>query len=259
MNSAGDRLDRLARGQLGQASDRSLPKRARRSHAKVLARVEFVQDPHKCKVRALWQREDRPYRELWTVDQFRSMSKRDDWTMLRANFWAEVESHVERETQKELAKAMLRDTAMLQESFDAFSEYLLPMRDEYGEIKRHEATVMVGDAEVPNPYAGLPVMPLEMRSFDQTVPVIMKLHDKLHGNRMIIDGSMTPAGIGGTDGGGESVEHMPKPSQAVIDEMARSLVLHGQQSMDDFDGTDLPGVDSAGDHEVDDGFDTGDL
>ena len=259
MSEASDKLDRIARGQLAPAADKALPKRVRRIHARTLARVEFVQDPQKGSIGKLWKRGDRPYRDLWGADAFRDMARRDEWEVDRATFWDQVSAHVEKETQKGLAQALIRDTALLQEGFDALSEYFLPVRGEDGEIKRHDEFITVGDTMEPNPFAGLPVMPLEMRSFDQFIPAYMKVMDKLQANRATIDGSMTPQGIGGEETGIEEARMLPKPSQGVIDEMARQLVLAGQQSMDDFDGTDLPGMDSAGDHEVDDGFDTGDL
>lgn len=260
MTESIDKLARLARGQLTEASNAKLSKRVRRIHAKQLARVEFVQDAEQRSALAIWKRRDRPYRDLWTADAFAKMVSQLGWKDEREAFWEDVHHYVQEEAKKSAAQQLLNETAALKGGFDALLEYFQPLRDESGDVQRHASTCPSpgGEGEIDNPYAGLPVFPLELRSFDQTAPAMLKIYDRLIANRAIIDGSNQPRGVGGrVDEDGTPIDSGggPAPTPDVIAEIARQLVTHGQATMDDFDSTALPGAEEHGEYDdIDDGF-----
>lgn len=138
----------------------------------------------------LYRRKDRPYHKLVTEVTFRRWSMEDGWSESRRGFWADVEraalaKRFDEEVRKETEKL-----AQLRESREALIEFVLPQKDENGEIIRYPATKTVREYDkntqtyevytVDHPLAGLPVFPnIEGLPYDKIVALFIQVDNHI--------------------------------------------------------------------------------
>lgn len=243
---------RRARGAKHIAEDREQPIAERRKAAAMYAKIEYVTDPEQHSLQWHYERADRPFTELWPkFKMFDGLALREEWKYARDTYWTEIQMQVQKKIQRADVEALARDTKRFSAVFDAMIEYVEPMCDEHGVVLRHGA--FLADGVTPHPYHGRPIMPLEMPSLDKFVPVMLKLHDKLQGNRALIAGrpQMTD-----DDAVKASSRHDAKIpiSDAMVEVMTRAMLREAREKMGDFDVDELPETAIGGDEEVEDEF-----
>jgi site-specific DNA-cytosine methylase len=245
------RADRRSKGARHIAADRSLPIGARREAAALLAKTEFVTDPERRSLRWHYEREVRPYSELWEkFGAFERMATKAAWNDERESYWTEIQVQVQKRIQIADAEALLAETKRMNDSFNAMFEYLEPVRDpETKEILRHPA--YLDDNVTPHPYAGRPVMPLEMPSLDKFIPAMLKLYDTMQSNRSLIAGRPTLTDDNATDAATARDRAIPV-SDTVVEAFTKALLEKHKDP--NFDIGDLPDDSAEGNEDVDDGF-----
>lgn len=166
------------------------PYNARVSEARRTAKYEYMMDRNGVAIVDLYRREDRPYHKLVSDTTFRRWAQEDAWHESRQGFWADVEraaieQHFETQVREETEKL-----AKLRESREALMEYVLPQRDEDGEIKRYPATKSVREYdkntqsyleyEIDHPLAGLPVFPnVDTLPYDKIVGLFIEVDNHI--------------------------------------------------------------------------------
>jgi hypothetical protein len=247
----GARAQRKVGGAKHVAENRELPVVERRKAALQLAKIEFVTDREQHALRWHYEREDRPYAELWPkFKQFEAVATREFWQAEREEHWAVVHQAVQKRIQRADVEALLRDTKRFGDAFDALMEYVEPLRTADGEIERHPE--FLPDGVTPHPYRGRPVIPLEMPRLDQFVPVVLKLHDKLNQQRGMISGRPAQTDDEAVKASSKHDESITM-SDRVVDAFTETLLAENRR-MGEFDVGDLPDVKNIGDEDIDDGF-----
>jgi hypothetical protein len=137
---------------------------------------EFITDPQGRSVRWWWEREDRDYRHVVKLATFEEWARDDEWVRRRDQFWLEIEFKVLQDAQHKLLVQRLREVNELTLATDAMSEYLRPLMDTNGHVRRHPERLDNGN---PNPLAGLPIFPLEMPPIDKFGKLWIDMHKLL--------------------------------------------------------------------------------
>lgn len=178
----------------GTAVERKRGYHVKGSELRTMAARDYIFDPDKCSVKALYARKDRPYHDRVNLRTFEEWAYQDGWTPRRDEFWEEHEMRVMEAYRDQLLAAKLREIKQRTEERDAMSEWLRPRRDsETEEILRYPETRVelravydeegeIADhveVEVPHPYAGLPVLNFEPGSFSQFVNAFVKFDQHL--------------------------------------------------------------------------------
>ena len=131
------------------------------------AAQDFITDPDGRKVEDLWNRGDRPYRDMVTLGTFQRWATEDDWLPRRERFWLEVEQRVYEQMGHKIALQRFQEVEELTTASNAMAEYLRPLVDRgTGMPQRHPDMLQNGQ---PNPLAGLPVFPLELPPMDKFI------------------------------------------------------------------------------------------
>lgn len=148
----------------------------RQSEVRRQAAQDFITDQENRTVAYWWGRGDRPYRKLVTQRTFESWAHEDNWLVRRSQFWTEIQVRVLESQQHRILQQRLQEVAKLTDSADALAEYLHPIRDEAGHVRRHPAVLENGQ---PNPMAGLPIFPLEMPPMEKLGKMWVDMHKLL--------------------------------------------------------------------------------
>lgn len=233
------------------AADRGLPLVERRKAALLLAKIEYVTDREQRTLQWLYERDDRPYAELWPkFKQFEAVATREQWNTERDSHWTEAQHIVQKRIQRADVEALLRDTKRMGDAFDSLMEYVEPQRTPDGQIERHPD--FLPDNVTPHPYRGRPVLPLEVPSLDKFVTVLLKLHDKLNSQRAMISGRPVQTDDDAVKAASKHDESITM-NDAVVDAFTKAMLAQGK-GMGDFEVGDLPEITNIGDEEVNDGF-----
>ncbi len=200
------------------------------------ARSDYVMDPEQRS--ALWhyQRTDRPYTTTWAEATFRSFSISEHWTELRERFWREVEERVWNQQREKAVAQKLAQLDELTGVYTVMMEWLRPLRDETGEVKRYP----VDHEAFPN----LPRFALEMPSIEKYAASMLKMQQQL----MLLRGEATSRNetVGGQGDGSISsfdpVGAAQSFSTAELRSIARLLVRNRQPEL-----LDQPEIDIAAD------------
>lgn len=140
----------------------------RSNELRQIAAIEYITDPEAHTVEWWWSREDRPYKRTVAFNTFRDWCTSDNWSSRRDKFWSEIEQRVLEEKQHQLLMQRLKEVDELTEVRGAMMEYMQPLRNPDGTIKRYE------DGRL----TGLPEFPLELPSMEKFVTSLINV-DKL--------------------------------------------------------------------------------
>jgi hypothetical protein len=169
-NAIEARLDRAASRVTPLAtSEEEITKRTyllRHSEIVQQAGIDYITDPESKSVEWWWSNDTRPYKRHCTLETFRTWSKDNEWVARRERFWVEIEERVLQQKQHAIILQRFKEIDLLTEGSDAMREYLLPLRDPHGKIKRHAE---VHENGKPNLLSGLPMFPLELPTFEKFV------------------------------------------------------------------------------------------
>lgn len=199
------------------------------------ARTDFVMDPDKRSVLWHYQRADRPYSTMWAERTFREFATDDHWLEHREKFWRDVEARVWDLQREKVVAQKLAQLGKLTHVYEHAIEYLAPIVDaDTGEVKRY--------APDHPTLANLPMLPLEMPSYDKYVGAMVKLGQQL----VLLRGEATSR----TESVPTDGQHVTKDpvgasqtlSQDELRAIARLLVRRRQPEL-----ADQPEIDIAGD------------
>lgn len=177
---------------------------------------------------ALYARDDRSYRDEVPEATFRAWSAEDQWAKRREMVWGAIESTAERLAVQTLGERRLAELTNLEAAFGAYLEWMMPLRDESGALKR-------------DPETGLPMFALGMPAADKAMKMMLALHERielLRGKptaRTVIEGEM-PASGGWQDSGGDTFNVSDDELQAIAIalQMKRDPeLLEGYESLPD--------------------------
>ena len=132
------------------------------------AYIDYVTDSEARSIDHWHGRKDRPYSRLVALKTFRMWGREDGWVDRRETYWAEITEKVVRERQKQVFMAGLEELKKLTIAHDYMGEYLMPLFDDAGNVRRHKE----GDLK------GLPIMPLKLPDMDKYVK--MCIHVEKH-------------------------------------------------------------------------------
>lgn len=162
------------------------------------ARTDYVVDPEGRSVRWHYEREDRDYSRLVGWDAFDSWSKKDQWTVGRERFWAEMEERVVAHVKDRLFTQRLDDIGRVEKMLEATEKLLLPKTDKDG-------NVLVDDD-------GIPEFHLKLPTLDRMAKTWLGLHERL----MLLRGEAIPE---------KRIDPDSKPSEHVRDPVSDTVNL----------------------------------
>lgn len=113
---------------------------------------------------ATWHHETY-WKDLVSVHTFIKWSKEGRWAEKREELWQEIESRTLAHLTDEILAARIAELKEMTENRNAMMEYMTPLRDEYGEIKRHAPGTK---------YEGLPMFPLELPRMDYFMRAVLE-------------------------------------------------------------------------------------
>lgn len=143
------------------------------------AGVEYITDAESRSIEWWHGREDRPYHTMVAVSTFRRWANEDNWTARRDKWWREVEEYALQKLQHQVVMERIETYQMLRDDLEPLLEYMRPLRDEDGNIKRY------GEDE--GDYAGLPMMPLKMGKMHEHAKMVLDINKQL----MLLRGEAT--------------------------------------------------------------------
>lgn len=151
----------------------ALPKHAEmRKHAG----VDYITDPDGRSLDYHYNRDDRTYKKKISIETFRKWSMMDKWPARRDQYWSEIEIRTLEGLQDKILQMRLEELGELTESRNYMAEYLQPLRDEDGNVRRHPTHDEHGN---PHPQAGLPMFPLELPRFDRFIKALLDLDERV--------------------------------------------------------------------------------
>lgn len=117
-------------------------------------------------VGALYLRDDRSYHDEVPEATFRAWSAEDQWAKRREMVWGAIESTAERLAVQTLGERRQAELTSLEGAFAAYLEWMMPLRDETGALKR-------------DPETGLPMFALGMPAADKAMKMMLALHERI--------------------------------------------------------------------------------
>jgi len=100
----------------------------------------------------------------------------DKWTDRREQYWTEIEQRTLEGLGDKILQARLEELAAMTQARSYMSEYMMPMRDEKGKVRRHPRLDENGK---PHRFAGLPVFPLDMPRLDRFLKALLDLDERV--------------------------------------------------------------------------------
>lgn len=140
------------------------------------AGVDYITDPDGRSIRYHYSRDDRTYKDEVSEPRFREWSMEDRWSERREQYWNEIEARTLDGLQDKILRMRMEELAGLTEARNHLSEYLMPLYNKDGTVKRHPD---VDEAGKPHKFAGLPVFPLEMPRFDRFIKSLLDLDERV--------------------------------------------------------------------------------
>jgi len=136
------------------------------------AGVDYITDPERRPLRYHYGRADRAYASMVVFETFEKWCRDNRWVARREQFWDEIEARVMKEWGDRLFKKKLEEIGQLTLAQDAMIEYLTPLKNGDGSVRRHGA---LDESGKPNPYHGLPVFPLKLPSADKLAKMVVEV------------------------------------------------------------------------------------
>jgi len=142
------------------------PATKRTSWFRISARLDYVTDPDSNTIEWHYKRTDRDYQRAVPFLTFQEWAREDGWTDGRAEYWRNIEKKVREAYADRMLKLRLEELEELTELRSEMSQFLKPLRDDDGNIRKDPAT-------------GLPIMPLEMPKYHQFVAAFLDLDERI--------------------------------------------------------------------------------
>lgn len=157
-------------------------------------------------------------------------ARRDQWPKLRVQYWADIEQSILDERKQQIVTQKTRELAELDDLRSHMGEWLRPLRDKRGRVRRHTN----------EPYQGLPMYPLEMPKMDAFLRAYVLLDKQIMLKRgEIVDPANLNAALNGESDDEVARQVAALPSNATnftedeMTSMARALVLTRQTGLAD--------------------------
>lgn len=152
---------------------------------RMLAKIDYVTDPEDRSLRYHYDRDDREYKDSISFDRFKEWSAADQWVESRAAYYAEIENRIIASRLDRLMEQKFREMDELEEDLKYMREWVTPLRDQYGNVRRYPLHRKVGDPKKGtfrtemHPFAGLPMYALEFKSMDKLISAFLKIDERL--------------------------------------------------------------------------------
>lgn len=152
---------------------------------RMLAKIDYVTDPEDRSLRYHYDRDDREYKDSISFDRFKEWSAADKWVESRAAYYAEIENRIIASRLDRLMEQKFREMDELEEDLKYMREWVTPLRDQYGNVRRYPLQRKVGDPKKGtfrtemHPFAGLPMYALEFKSMDKLISAFLKIDERL--------------------------------------------------------------------------------
>ena len=157
-------------------------------NVKLLARIDYVTDPAERTLRWHYERADREYHVV-NFSTFSGWCAQGGWGVARTQYQTEIERAIIAHRFDTLLEQRLQEMDDISEDLRYLREWVTPLRDKYGNVRRHPIEIATGDPRKgtyqiePHPYAGLPVYALPFSSMDKLIASFLKLDGALSEKR----------------------------------------------------------------------------
>lgn len=148
--------------------------------------IEFITDPNQQSVEWHHARVDRPWRKLVDLKTMKSWAEHDHWLERRKQYAEQMRARLLADVQNRQVKQRIAQLQDLEVVRASMLEYLQPLKDADGEIKRHPEKVGSGKSVKDNPLAGLPVFPLELGNIPQLLKRFIDLEQHMVDMRALV-------------------------------------------------------------------------
>lgn len=219
------------------------------------AAIDYITDSESRSVEWWWNNEDRSYKRIVAFRTFKAWSDFDQWISRRERFWQEIEERVLMHKQHQILIQRLKEIDLITEGADAMREWLLPLRDKSGKIRRHAPEHEDGKENI---LAGLPMFALEMPDFDKFVKMYIEMDRLLMLKRGEVTGrtETVPPGerpLGSLDPVGSKVAISKEEAR----ELAKVMLRLRQPELSNYDLDSVIIVPQDTDEETEEGDDDG--
>lgn len=145
---------------------------ARIAQIRQVVAAEFLCDPDMRTVDYHHGREDRPWRKIVSLTVMKRWATEDRWFERRRDFWQQIQDRILSAQKHDIVTRRLAEIKRFEETRDALGEYMQPLRDRAGNIRRFPE---LNDKGKPHELAGLAIFPVEMPKLDRLVKSIIEL------------------------------------------------------------------------------------
>lgn len=136
-----------------------------RKQARLQAFRDYVTDPELRGRDATYRRPDRNYPEIVTQKRWRTWFEEDNWHEERELFWEQAQEKLLARMEERQVEQHFRELTDLGTIKENLIEYLMPIKDEDGNVIRDEKT-------------GLPKFPLELGRTDQVAKLYLAIQER---------------------------------------------------------------------------------
>jgi hypothetical protein len=185
--------------------------------ARQQAAIDYITDPEGRSMDFHFRRSDRAYSKLVHMRTWDHWASLDRWTDRREQFWKEIEQKLMNEWRDRLVAMRLTEIEEMTKVRGYMAEYLSPLKDNKGEVKR-------------DPETGLPVYGLYLPKMDGFINMFLALDKQI----MLKRGEATTRTEGSEEmhvGSLDPVSAQTKLSKEDLRAMARVMVLRRQPEL----------------------------
>jgi len=131
------------------------------------AETDYITDPENETLAYHYNRDDRSYTKHVSLSTFQSWSKLGNWHDRRIQFWDEMQDRMLAHIRDRLFQDRMQRLVDNKELATYYREYLEPLRNAKGEVRRHPDD----HADFP----GLPIFPLKLPSLEKFIKSFLEL------------------------------------------------------------------------------------
>lgn len=205
---------------------------------RLLAKIDYVTDPEDRSVHFHYERTDREYK-LVALRTFEQWATEDGWIPQRALYYREIERRIIIDRLDKLVEQRFRELDELSEDMRLLHEWVTPLRDKDGNVRRHTSMIEEVDVKTgtfsrrPNPYDGLPMYALPFESMEKLIGAFLKLDERLMLKRgdATTRTETTEAGSLGRPSVLDPQTLITKPTRDEVQAMARALLFKRQPEL----------------------------
>lgn len=141
-----------------------------------LAEIDYVTDPEDRPLRYHYERADRDYKEIVAWTTYERWATEGRWVERRAWYFEQIKTRIIATRLDKLVEQRLSEIETLSEDVQLLHEWIRPLRDANGQVKRYPDFDNEG---LPHPFAGLPQYAVPFTRMEKAIAAFIALDQHL--------------------------------------------------------------------------------